>query len=240
MAIKPYHMKRLKILALLIFITITTALYAQVPGAYQAGYNRMMSDMAINMARDMHMLHMLNYMNAYNGNNFINLKHEFRVVMKDGSVLNVKSKILADTVAHSNYLLYVNKDLKKDDPKREQKIYPSQTKEISRLKNMPNQFSSRFNQFAPKVDTSRVTGIAADSCWLFKVLPGKLSAYSFLSEPDVIYVSKPIAMQLDKQLVEKLTPEALEAYVKDNEKAYKAFLKKDYYKAIKQFNANQK
>ena len=232
-------MKALKfIIPLLITGGIATTAYAQVPPGLQGDYNRMMSNMALNMARDMHMLHMLNYMNGNNANYVLNLKHEFRVVMKDGTVLNVKSKIYADTIARANYLLYIDKTLKKNDPKYEQKIYPSQTKEISRLKSWGNQFSTRFDKFAPAKDTSRVTGLAADSCWLFKVLPGKISAYSFLSEPEIVSYGNPSAMQFGNNAVEKLIPEALQAYIKDDEKAYKAFLKQDYYKAIKQFNKN--
>jgi len=229
-------MKALKFIATLLLISITTTAYAQVPPGLQGDYSRMMSNMSMNMAGHMSMMRMLNYMNGNSANYVLNLKHDFRVVMKDGTIMNVKSKIYADTIAHSNYLLYTDKTLKKKDPGYEQKIYPSQTKEISRLKSWGNQFITRFDKFAPAKDTSRVTGLAADSCWLFKVLPGKISAYSFLSEPEAVYLGNPPAMQFGNNSVEKLTPEALQAYIKDDEKAYKAFLKKDYYKAIKQFN----
>lgn len=219
-------------ITLLLAITATT-ISAQVPAAYQADYNRMMSNMASNMA----MQNMLFRMNNYGSSYTFNLKYDYRVVMKDGTVLTVNSKIHPDTAAHANYLLLVDKSLKRNDPKREQKIYPSQTKEISRLKTI-SPFNPKGNQFPAKPDTSRLIGLATDSCWLFKLTPGKISSYYFLSESEMPDLMSPTAIQFGTNPVEKLTPEILEVYIKDDEKAYKAFLKKDYSKAIRQFNSH--
>ncbi len=44
----------------------------------------------------------------------------------------------------------------------------------------------------------------------------------------------------DNGNIQKLIPETLEPFIKYDEKAHKAFLKKDYYKAIEKYNRDSK
>ncbi|MGZ3926110.1 MAG: hypothetical protein ACXVJG_04075, partial [Mucilaginibacter sp.] len=93
----------------------------------------------------------------------------------------------------------------------------------------------------PLFEEKLLTGIATDSCWLFKVVTGKINAYSYLSEIDMVDGFTLVGFQTgDNPNIQKLTPEALEPIIKNDEKAYKAFLKKDYYKAIEKFNKDNK
>ncbi|MGZ3752958.1 MAG: hypothetical protein ACXVA2_03080 [Mucilaginibacter sp.] len=192
-----------------------------VPAAYAGDYNRMMSNNTMNLAMQQNMRNNFTYGFNYAQNN----KYKFTVKLKDGTVKEVKSKIYPDTVKHANYLLFEDKSLPKSDSNRHQKIYANQTLSISR----------------PLFEEKLLTGIATDSCWLFKVVTGKINAYSYLSEIDMVDGFTLVGFQTgDNANIQKLTPEALEPIIKNDEKAYKAFLKKDYYKAIEKFNKDNK
>ncbi|MDB5137815.1 MAG: hypothetical protein JWP37_4418 [Mucilaginibacter sp.] len=179
-----------------------------------------MSNMSMNMA----MQNMMNHNWSYRLNYVVNEKYIFTVAFKDGSSRVIESKIYPDTTAHSNYLLMINKNVPKKDPAREQKIYPKETLKISRADDSGQE----------------IIGNANDTCWLFKVMTGKINAYSYVSETEGINTFYLSAFQTGDGVVQKLTPEALEPILKSDEKAYKAFLKKDYYTAIKRYNKDNK
>jgi hypothetical protein len=79
-------------------------------------------------------------------------------------------------------------------------------------------------------------GLAADSCWRFKVVEGKINAYSFLSETYQISTFNLSAFQVEGGVIQPFNPKELEKIIADSPKAKKAFDKKDYYKAILAFN----
>jgi hypothetical protein len=206
---------------LIAFTSFTSVAQRSVPAAYQGAYNQMMSNQTMNFAMQQNMRN--NF--TYGFNYATNLKYKFKVTFKDGSVKEVKSKIYPDTVKHANYLLFEDKTLPKTDSNRHQKIYAKQTLNISR---------SSFND-------AEITGIATDSCWLFKVVSGKINAYSYLSETDMVEDFTLVGFQVgDKGNIQKLVPATLEPVIKTDEKAYKAFLKKDYYRAIEKYNRDNK
>jgi hypothetical protein len=190
---------------------------AGVPAVYRPSYNAMMSRSFANMS-------MRNMMNMSMNRSFgymLNQKYKFKVLMKDSSVKEIKSTIHLDTVLHKSYLTYDDKTIK-DKKLREQRIYSNQTICITR---------TDYN--------TDITGMANDSCWLFKVVKGKISAYSPLSESyniDSFYLR---AFQLADGPVQKIDSVSLAPILKGNEKAYKAFIKKDYYKAINKYNSSK-
>ena len=145
---------------------------------------------------------------AYRMQTLKNVRYLFTVTMKDNSVREVRSKIYADSLANKSYLL---------DAENQQKIYCNQTRRITR-------------------DGNGVTGIATDSCWLFKVVSGKINAYSFLS--DAAGPFSIIAYQTGTSLIQNFDPQLFELLIKDDTKAYKVFLKKDYIKSIEKYNAD--
>jgi hypothetical protein len=147
----------------------------------------------------------------YRLQNLKNNKYMFKVLMKNRSFKMVRSKIYADSIKNMTYLL-------SDEPNEsgeKQRIYCNQTISITR-------------------DGTQNEGMALDSCWIFRIANGKINAYSFLSDADGPYSI--CAIQYDRFGLEKFTREALEPLVKNDTKAYKAFLKKEYLKAIEKYN----
>lgn len=192
-----------------------------VPANLAPSYNKMMSNMS--MQNNMNMQRMM-FNPSWRLGYMMNDEFEFRVLMKDSSMHIFKSKILPDTIAHSNYLLMVNSSVPKSDPKRELKIYPKETLRITRLDNEGTEY----------------VGMPNDSCWLFKIIIGKITAYSIVSEAfddESIYLT---AFSVDDGPIQKLTPDALDEILKPNERAYKAFKNDDYFTAIKRFNKDSK
>lgn len=152
-----------------------------------------------------------------------NPKRDYLVTFKDGTIKTVHSKILPDTAAHKNYLLLVDKSYPKSDPKREQKVYPDETLSIARIEedyDLKDTLEARAN----------------DSCWLFRAVYGKIKAYSFLLQKEDLNTLYLNAFQFEDGPIQKLIPSDLESILKTDEKAYKYFLKKDYYEAIVRYN----
>lgn len=166
----------------------------------------------------------------YSSNTVVNDTYDFKVYLKDGTVKQVKSEIYPDTAAHSNYLLLVDKSFSRKDPKREQKIYANQTLKITRMASISPSENAKPVEIA---------GNATDSCWLFQVVHGKISAYSYLSETVYVQDFTVIAFQPENGKILSLTPELLEPLIKTDEKAYRKFMRKKYYAAILKFNGNE-
>lgn len=220
-------MKKIYLTLLAVLFVCLMKASAQVPAPYVADYNRMMANQQMAWMNQMSMNRLMS-MGWSKGLNYqINNKYEFKVMMKDSSVKVIKSKIYADTVKHKSYLIYTNKDVKKSDPNREQKIYADETVAISRI-----QPSYRGNYL--------VEGFGTDSCWLFKVVAGKINGYSHLSEVAELNESYLRAFQYGDNKVVKLDSAALDPIIKADPKAYKPFLKGKFYQAIDKYNSDNK
>lgn len=151
--------------------------------------------------------------------NFVNLPIKFKVTTLNDSVEFVRSKIYADTVLNQTYLIKVNKKIEKNKPGRETKIYTKETKKI----------------FTELFEGGTLNGVITDSCWLFKVINGQISAYSPIAnlKLQTNYLN---AFQVADGPIQKLDPKELEKTIADNLKAKKAFDQKNYYKAINIYN----
>lgn len=197
------------------FISNKTFAQRQVPQEYRAAYNRIMaksfSDMNMRWMRNMSL-------NRFYGS-VEPQGYKFKVMMKDSTVKTIKSAILYDSVRHKTYITYKDKN-PKDYQVRMIKVYANQTICITRT----------------DYDTD-ITGMANDSCWFFKVVKGKISAYSPLSETENIDSFHIRAFKLGDGPMQKLDSASLGSVLKSNEKAYKIFIKKDYYKAISKYNS---
>ncbi len=165
-----------------------------------------------------------------NANYLTNEKYYFEVLLKDGTKQVVKSKIHTDTIIHKSYLEYVNKSVSRSDSNRILKIYPYQTLKISRV-----EIPVAATRFDPK-PSYKIEGLAVDSCWRFKIISGKINAYSFLSEQSDLNTFYLNAFQYKNEEIQSLDPEKLRIIIQSNEKAVKAFNKKDYYNAILKYN----
>ncbi|PWK78753.1 hypothetical protein LX99_01205 [Mucilaginibacter oryzae] len=214
-------------LSLLLFIIISYTATAQ----NMVAVNRMFANqnMQFNMQMQMNRSMMWGH---WGKAEIYNPKHTFTVTMLDGTTKEVSSKIYADTTAHKSYLLFVDKTLAKKDSNRNQKIYPQQTKAISRVLSPYEYAEAPSNNFK---------GIAKDSCWMFKVVKGKISAYSLLSEEDDNMDFNPstlVGLQLDKGDIVKFNEDNLKVMVGNDTDALEKIRKKDYLKAIKIYNRN--
>ncbi|AYL95049.1 hypothetical protein [Mucilaginibacter celer] len=167
-----------------------------------------------------------------------NFKYTFTVTMADGTTKEVNSKIYVDTSLHKNYLLFVDKSLPKTDSNRNQKIFPEQTKEISRNVAL---ISGNIKKADFATPPRYYRGIAKDSCWMFKVISGSINAYSFLSEEDgqMFNPSTIVAIQLNDGAIVKFNEENLKQMVGDDIDALEIIQRKNYMRAIKKFNRNR-
>lgn len=215
----------LKTLLIFAFSLVLKTAKAQVPAAYQGSYNRMMSQQTMNMA-NMNMMNMMMNRNWLNNANYLNNPvYNFKVEGLDNSIRTIRSKIYTDTLLHKTYLLTINKKVSKNTAGRETRTYVNETKSISR----ENAYDATVNR-----------GFATDSCWQFKIINGKINVYSFLSETIGISTYNLCAFQLGDGPIQTLNPKELEKIISANEKAKKAFDKKDYYKAILIYNIYNK
>ncbi len=152
--------------------------------------------------------YMYNRMDYYYGTKNISAKYEFKAIMKNGEQKVFKSRINLDDSIHS--LTYKEDGIKK-------KLTPKETVEIFRYG-----FSGK-----------KIVGIPTDSCWLFKVLEGKINGYSFLSEESTTYLS---AFQEGDGEILPLTKDNVMFYVGDDPKRIKWIEKGNYVKAILDYN----
>jgi len=103
------------------------------------------------------------------GNTQISYKHPFTIILKNDSVVSDNVRINISEKQHS---------IKVKINKAEASYKPEHTKEIYRI--LP--------------DGRKLTGIPADSCWLFKANAGKINSYSFFI----------IKLQLSKKFQQKV------------------------------------
>jgi len=165
-----------------------------------------------------------------------NISYTFVVTMKDGTKKEVDSKIYNDTIVKKNYLLLVDKSFKRSDTNRYKKIYPAQTISIARNVAAPGDVIHKNAVQPPPV---YFKGMPSDSCWMFKVVAGPISAYSYLSEQEDDQVFNPyavVAIQLNDGPLMPLTDENLKQMVGQDINALEDIQKKNYFRAIKKYN----
>lgn len=177
--------------------------------------NKMQTDMLTNKIANQHWYSNFDMLN--------NNEYTFEALMKDGKIMTVTSKMYADAGTHKCYLLVEDKTLPKNDPKRKMGLFVDQTVKITRK----------------DATGAEMTGLGTDSCWLFKVINGKINAYSHLSETKHLNISYIKAFQVGNGPVQPLDSAALgEALYKDP-KAYKLVLNSEFFRAIQKFNEDK-
>lgn len=204
-------------LALCCFCSVTALAQYRPMAPNMADVNRILSRNFMNMQMQMSLNR--NWMFGFND---VNISYHFKVTMKDSTVKNMKSRIYADTTKHQTYVVFEDKKLPKSDPNRKLKIYPNQTLELSRMSG----------------DEVQVWGTAADSCWLFSVVRGKINAYSpmpLLEEEvdDKLLSGYQIGT---KSAIIKLDTAKLSPVIKSNPKAYKILQNGHIVRAINRYN----
>lgn len=160
---------------------------------------------------------------AHSHSSLINPPYLFTVTMKDSSIIEVESKIYDDIAQSKSYVIYTNTKLPRSDSSRTRRIYAGETLSIHRVAGNGN----------------KVAAISTDSCWQFTVVKGAITAYSYLSETEKIDECYLSAFRVGNGPLRLFDPEELEAVIKEDEKAYTAFGKNEYYKAILIYNENR-
>jgi len=150
---------------------------------------------------------------------YTNYATDYFVQKKDGTGFITKSKIHLDPAA-GQYLIY-----NEYGSKEEKRIYTSETTKIS---------------YEDRRIGKRIEGFAWDSCWLFKLLEGKITLYSNFPPPTTLANETVFAMKIGDGPIEIFSPEKLRAAVEGNKAATEAFDKKywqnNYLKAAQKFN----
>jgi hypothetical protein len=213
-----------KIRNLIVLILFAFPGHGQVPGGQKT-----ISDNLKDNMRDQALNRMLfnNYWNLSSDlEKVANPRFNFFVYKKDsGTSLIVNSKINFDTALKKDYLIFKDETMEKSDPNRVLKIFPAETLKISRTDR----------------DGHVIDGIPTDTCWLFRTAIGKITPYSFYAFGlnDEMHSQFLGAIQFSGGPITRFDPSLLETIIQEDKDAYKAFKKKDYYKAILLYNKHQ-
>ncbi len=176
------------------------------------------------MSYDMSLNKMIHASNWFaNFDDLSNNEYDFTIKLKD-TVIKAHSRIYVDAPLHKAFLVYEDLSVSKKDPRRKLKVYPDQTTIVSRVEPTTNQV---------------VTGMPTDSCWLFKVVSGKINLYSQLSQTKGLSTQYIKAYQIGEGPVMKLDSTALSQLVKSDQKAYDLVGKNDFYKAVIKYNGGK-
>ncbi len=142
------------------------------------------------------------------GNATSNPKFDFTIVLTNDSVITLRSRMeVTDKKMH----------LAQKVKKQKRKIFPNETKQVSG-------YSSAWG---------RLTGIPADSCWLFKITKGPINCYSSLPMRDI---ATAIAIQKgeDGEIV-PLSRKNLEAITGNDDEKINKWLEKDKLTKVVQY-----
>jgi hypothetical protein len=152
---------------------------------------------------------------------YSNYPKEYRLKMLDSSLLFIRSKIYSDDNVHNDHIILENKKLSKSDSNRIRKIFPRETLNIV---------------YHDTKNGTIMTGIPADSCWLFLAETGRLKLYTCYTPADILDVESINAFQVDEGPIQKWDLDKLKEVIAGNEKALKAFDQKRYVRAVRRFN----
>lgn len=150
------------------------------------------------------------YMPTHYGNGNSNPKFDFEVMLKNDSVVRLRSRVMSEN--KKMYVLLKSKKIKR-------KIFPGETKEM----------------YGYSLSAQRLKGIVTDSCWLFKIHTGAINCYSSLPLLDI---SSTIAIQRgEESAIVALTKDNLKEMVgTEDEKTAKWLKSNKLTKVIEYYN----
>ncbi|WP_345161586.1 hypothetical protein [Nibribacter koreensis] len=212
---------------------LTTILSGSVTSVFGQNYQTQAANLLANqhMHRQMHQqTQMMLTMSMAEREKSFALKNPlstYIVVMKDSTVKKMQGKIRFDW-KNSSYLETLDLSKKLNDPARNLKIYPQDTRSITKV-------------FTNKKQS--VPGIPTGNCWLFKSVEGKINAYSFLPAPQNT-ASLPSGyfkfFQKGEGKMQVLQQDSLLVMMHDNEKAKNILKKETPYEALLEYNKQPK
>jgi len=155
---------------------------------------------------------------------------DFEVTLRDSTKTKVTSAIYTDTTTRKRFIVLVDKKYKKSDTNRYKKIYPSQTLDLVCVLIQKNEDNETPGSYLP--------GKPTDSCWMFKAISGRISAYSYLifNDTSPINQSYIIGIQLNDGPILKFNEDNLKTMVGQDAKALKLVENKKYIRAITKYN----
>lgn len=190
------------------FVALIIALTGFVHGALAQGFIPVTHQIKTPYGNVPHTYYAPTGMGYYYNRGNISYKYEFTVVFKNDEKLTFRSKINLSDSIHS--VTYKNGGQKR-------KILPSETREIFRY----------------TTDGKKITGIPTDSCWLFRVVDGKINGYSFLATEGADYLT---AFQVGDREILPLTKENLMPVMMDDPRRAKWIEKGKLEKALVDYN----
>ncbi|WP_192821199.1 hypothetical protein [Rufibacter sp. LB8] len=188
---------------------------------YVQAASRAMAANQMNHNMQFQMMHMMHMTMARQSTALYNPKATYQVVLLDSSEIMVKSKIMFDEKNRS-YLEQENPKLRKSDPNRIQKIYPSDTRVIRKLDGYGRLLTP---------------GLPADSCWLFKQVSGKINGYTFLPMGEGLDIGYFKFLQKGETgPLQRIHKDSMLVMMQDNEKAVKLLQKNKAFDALTKYN----
>jgi hypothetical protein len=204
----------MKMFLITLFVFLFFTSYSQVPRQYQSDVNRVLNRQSTDF-----MFRNMNRLGNYQG--YSPQKYTITILLRDSTVKKVRTYFEYDQQKKSSFISIKNRKLPKSDSNRTDRIYPTETLKITAILN-------------ETLDTLS-TGFINDTAWLFKVISGKITVFSFEPETD-ISIMQVAAIQVENGPIEEFNIQRLEAFLKENEKAMKEFRKMKYAKAIDIYN----
>jgi hypothetical protein len=224
---KPQTLLTLSVL----FLIVSIPAFAQYPG--MAAFRQQQNMEFANRQ----MLSMMQLM-GMRGVSGTPVEYDFDVILRDSTKQQITSAMYTDSVTKKHFIVLVDKKYKKSDTNRYKRIYPAQTLYIQR--NVATAVGpGLIHNNAKAPPPVYFKGKATDSCWMFKVISGPITAYSYSAEEDDDMMFNPysiVGIQLNDGPILNFSAENLKEMVGENLDALQFILKKNYYKAIKKFN----
>jgi hypothetical protein len=153
------------------------------------------------------------------------IEYDFEVIMKDSTKKQVTSAIYSDSTK-KHFIVYVDKKYKKSDKNRYKIIYPSETLTIICVLEAQNEYYNTPGHY--------VRSIPTDSCWMFKVISGRINLYS--SMVNSVTESNAVGIQVNDGPIIPFNENNLKTIIANDEDAMKRFENKKYIKAVKKYN----
>jgi hypothetical protein len=220
-----HNRKALFILSFVIsFAFLAKKSFAQYPG--MGAVYRQMNNQFVNQQMNSMMMQIAN-MRGVQGTI---QEYDFIVTLRDSTTEKVRSAIYTDSATKKSFIVLVNKKYIKLDTNRFKRIYAAQTLSlVCVLKERSTEYET------PGV---YLPGNPTDTCWMFKSISGRLSAYSSVIYDglDTINPSMIVGIQLKDGPILKFNVENLKIMVGQDLNALKFIENKNYVRAIKKYN----
>jgi hypothetical protein len=153
------------------------------------------------------------------------IEYDFEVIMKDSTKKQVTSAIYSDSTK-KHFIVYVDKKYKRDDKNRYKIIYPSETITLICVLDARNDYYNTPGHY--------IRSIPTDSCWMFKVISGRINLYS--SMVNSLTETNAVGIQVNDGPIIPFNEDNLKPIITNDQDAMKRFENKKYIKAIKKYN----